>query len=825
MKRLLPTIVSAAAFALVVATVSAQTQPPAGQPPPATTPPAAPPAPTPPAAPPAPATPGPASSEPETVRADRREYTNDLKNAHYIGHVEIERSDGKIYADDVVMFSEENRTIATGNFLFAQGNNRLAAERAEFDTKTGLGTFYNAWGIASVQPPRQPPRPGGVAVPTQTNQETNVYFFGDKVEKVAPKKYKITNGGFSTCVQPTPRWDLHADTVTLNIDHYTVLTNAVFKVKGVPMLYTPFLYYPTKRDDRATGFLIPTYGNSTIKGHSLHDAFFWAINRSQDATFFHDYFSKTGQGLGSEYRYNMGGGSDGSIRTYWLDQHETSYEDVTGDPTPVPASRSYEIRGGANQVLPGNLRARGRVDYFSSIQAIQTTNTNIYDASRNQRSFGGNVVGAWGTYSLNATLDHSEYFSPYTTGSSTASSLSGTWPRLTFTRNERPLLGSPLYFSVGTDVTRVLSNTKVTDLEGNVIDGNEVDRGLSRVDVAPQVRYPFKKWQWFTVNTTSLWHETYYSRSFEPTGDPTVAPSKIVDEGLHRPVFAVQSQIVGPVFNRIWDTPTNGYAEKFKHTIEPYLNVQWTAPIPSFERVITFDNIDSYVGGAMYTYGINNRFFAKRKLVPGAPAQAREFISVEVNQTYYTDQRQSTLDRQYSSGQIPGSAPSHFSALALSVRALPTNDINATIRAEFDPTHRQLRTVSAQGSYSWSSRVQTQAGWTKKAFIEGLPGFDNPALLDHYINASANVHTQDNRVGGIYTFNYDVLNSRMTNQRISSFYNAQCCGIAFEYQIYNYGPNSFFSAVPQDHRFFISFTLAGLGNFSPLNGALGGVPR
>jgi hypothetical protein len=31
--------------------------------------------------------------------------------------------------------------------------------------------------------------------------------------------------------------------------------------------------------------------------------------------------------------------------------------------------------------------------------------------------------------------------------------------------------------------------------------------------------------------------------------------------------------------------------------------------------------------------------------------------------------------------------------------------------------------------------------------------------------------------------------------------------------------------VPSDHRFFLSFTLAGLGNFSPFNGAMSGVPR
>jgi hypothetical protein len=59
---------------------------------------------------------------------------------------------------------------------------------------------------------------------------------------------------------------------------------------------------------------------------------------------------------------------------------------------------------------------------------------------------------------------------------------------------------------------------------------------------------------------------------------------------------------------------------------------------------------------------------------------------------------------------------------------------------------------------------------------------------------------------------------------VSIFYNAQCCGIAMEYQTYNYGANSS-SPIPADHRFFMSFTLAGLGNFSPFNGALSGVPH
>ena len=90
---------------------------------------------------------------------------------------------------------------------------------------------------------------------------------------------------------------------------------------------------------------------------------------------------------------------------------------------------------------------------------------------------------------------------------------------------------------------------------------------------------------------------------------------------------------------------------------------------------------------------------------------------------------------------------------------------------------------------------------------------------------SSNVHTKDNRFGGLYSFNYDVLRTFMQNQRMTGFYNTQCCGIALEYQAYNFPPGNAFTTVASDHRFFLSFTLAGLGNFSPFNGALSGAPR
>jgi LPS-assembly protein len=778
----------------------------------------------PPSPPSAPSAQSPPSAPPPPAQGSQQEQRSDtaivISQKHYIrqGHVEIHDAGQKtdIYADMVEFFEDEDRAVATGNVVVAQGANRISSERADFNTKTTLGTFFNASGIATVPPPKpQPPRPGAIALPPLVGQDTVVYFFGETVEKVAPRKYKITKGGFTTCVQPTPRWDMSASTVLLNLEHYTLLKNAVMTVKGVPMLYLPVMYYPTKKGDRATGFLIPTYGASTLRGQSIHNAFFWAIDRSQDATVGYDWFSKIGQGVGGEYRYNFGAGTDGNIRTYMLDQHASEYVDDTGATQTIGASRSYEVHGGANQLLPGNLHARARVDYFSSIATEQTFNINIYDLSRNQRSYGGNLVGAWRTYSLNVTADHNEYY--YTPESSV---VSGSWPRITFSRNERPLFGSDFYFSLSTEYSHPLSqragaNDPVTGAA--TVD----DQSLNRLDFAPQIRYPFKKWGWLTANSTVAWRDTFYSRILSPVDPAGVIAQVITDESFNRTFFNYQTQIVGPVFNRIWDTPNNGYAEKFKHSIEPSLTLTKTSDIDNVGRLVYNDGTDAFVGGTQMTYAITNRFFAKRRLTPGQPGQAREIFSVDIRQSYYNNPAAASFDRQYTSTLIGGAAPSNYSPISLAANAVPTSAFTGSVRAEFDSHYHKLRTISVNGTYSWTQQVQATLGWSKKALIPGLVGFDDPTQLDHYINGSTTVRMRDNKYGTTYSFNYDVLRSSMLQQSITGFYNAQCCGLAMQYQTYN-NP---YGILTSDHRFFLSFTLAGLGNFSPFNGAMSGVPR
>ena len=70
---------------------------------------------------------------------------------------------------------------AVGNVTLVQMTNRISADSAEFNYKTKLGTFHTAAGIATIKPQVQRPSTTGIAVPTATNQDTDVYFVGELV--------------------------------------------------------------------------------------------------------------------------------------------------------------------------------------------------------------------------------------------------------------------------------------------------------------------------------------------------------------------------------------------------------------------------------------------------------------------------------------------------------------------------------------------------------------------------------------------------------------------------------------------------------------------
>jgi len=283
---------------------------------------------------------------------------------------------------------------------------------------------------------------------------------------------------------------------------------------------------------------------------------------------------------------------------------------------------------------------------------------------------------------------------------------------------------------------------------------------------------------------------------------------------VSRQYWDFSSRIVGPVFSRIFNAGASDDVLKLKHVIEPTFTVRRRTAIDVFDRIVQLESPDYTVGNVWeFSYGLNNRIYAKK-------TTAREVLSVALSQSYYTDARAAQYDQQYQSSGY-AQAQSKYTALAMYVRAAPSDRLQGDFRTEWDPTFHTLKTLAANGIIN-STHMQASAGWSRRRYIEGLPGFDNPDFADHYLNAQATWRSATNTVGVTYSFNYDLRRDTFLQQRYMGYYNAQCCGFGVEYQTYNFASFSSVTSIPQDRRFNISFTLAGIGTFSNFLGAFGG---
>jgi LPS-assembly protein len=734
-----------------------------------------------------------AASDVRIGAASRQERIG-LDHIRYSGAVELELvSQGvRLSADVVDYYVDRHLLTATGNVVFVTQATRISADRAEVETQSRTGTFFNAFGSASVSDKVDRSFFGG--------QEPDAFFYGETIEKLGPDRYRVRNGGFTTCVQPTPRWEMTAGSVTLTLDKRAVLTNAVLKIKDVPLFYVPALYYPINKEDRSTGFLLPVYGTSLIRGHSVSNAFFWAIDRSQDLTVLHDWFSKTGQGYGGEYRYVASSTSSGQLRIYRLAERATTYQS-NGVDVAQAAADSLDLRGSIAQALPAGFRARGSVDFTTDLAARQRYQQDLVSATSPIRSYQGNVSGALGRgNAISATYAVSEVF----TGVDDSSTV-GSRPRVQFTRALTQLGRLPVYVAATTEYAGLA--------RFDTVDGvRATDRSLTRLDATPSIQVPFTKWPFLAVRSSIAWHQTWWSES--------LVEGVQADEPVSRQYADMRTSITGPILTKVWDTPGLGFADRLKHVIEPEVTVQRTTDFADRDRIVLIETGDYVYGGiTTVTYGLTNRIFARRRGAAGGKAAgSRELLSVQLQQSRYSDPRASTVDPRYCGGFTTADGV-RVSPIALAVRANPSDATGITLRAEYDANSGSLDTVQLQGSTTAGAWLSTSSGWSRSRCTASAI---DPTVRTstNFVSSRTSLNFGRSHIGGAYQFYLNVTDGTLVEQRAGVFYNAQCCGLAFEYQTLNLGANAL-ASVKQDRRFNISFTLAGLGSFSNVLGAFG----
>jgi hypothetical protein len=406
------------------------------------------------------------------------------------------------------------------------------------------------------------------------------------------------------------------------------------------------------------------------------------------------------------------------------------------------------------------------------------------------------VTGVYGPATLGGYFSRSEQFSD-----TRNSFVYGSTPRATANIAPSRLFGSPVYASVNTEYV-FQPNRRLQD--GIVT----ADESLARVEIAPALRVPLSRLTYLSVTTNATYRHTYFSRSI----DESLAS---VDAGVTRRYMSLQTDIVGPVLSKIWDTPGSGFADRMKHVIEPTFNIEYITEIANQSRIPTSDSSAFAVGGAMkLTYGITNRLFARTPAAGGGRGSTREFMTIGVQQTYYTDPETSRFDTTYVS-YTGRPKPVDLSPVAVSARISPTALLDATAKLEYDVTGNGLQILTA------GSTINAGSGSANVSFSRQR--FTPTSDVSSYLSGSSSWRFAQGRMTAFYGLNWDIDAKYIYSQSLGGAYLAQCCGIQADYQVVNFSPSSI-SPIPSDRRLNFAFVLAGLGTFSNFFGLLGGQP-
>jgi LPS-assembly protein len=674
--------------------------------------------------------------DPGEVRV-RAESYEQVKKGHVEarGFVDLNVSGMRIQADRADIFEETrpdgklgHRIVADGNVVFIRGEERMSGDRLEMDD-LGRGYLLNAVGYV----------------------EPGVWVEARKVERVDDKTYRVEGGSFSSCSQPNPRWGFQASSAEIEIDEKVKAKNAVFKVKGVPVFYLPYMYYPINSNGRSTGLLFPHFGYSSYRGFNTGTGFFWAMGRSADQTFYSDYWSNIGYGYGHELRYVRGAPSRGTFRTYVFD--------VKG-----AEGLDYDLDWNALQILPGNVRAAVNVRQYSNLQFQQQYQEDFNRATTRTQRWSGSLEKDLKLAVLSAYADTtSTYFgTDYTR-------VNGRLPGVSLRRFPRQIGWGKVVVGLQAKADRIQYGNE-----------EQIDN-WSRIDIAPYVARPFAL-SFLEFTPAVGYRYTRYGASYGVNEDDE---SAIIGPPIGRSFFESQVEMRGPSFAKVWDTPGFGYAERFKHTIGPEVSWTYRTRVEDFNSIPKFDGDDYFLGTNQLAYSLVQRFFAKRR-GPTGKAQPYEFLTWRLLQTYYVQiaDGQSNFDPNYSSSAFgPGFKPEHLSPLMSRVRLRPSPEFSADFHLEYDVNFKQIRRRSVFANLVLP-RASLTGGWSRSDRLAENP--EERTIGAHSLRGNAAFELYPKRLFLEGSADYDLKNDILWQMRGQLRYAVQCCGLLVEYIRFNY---------------------------------------
>lgn len=229
-----------------------------------------------------------------TITANELARDLDAGTLSLVGQVRVIYQNQYFEADEIDINLKYKKAHFKGNVKIQSTQYQLVGDDIQLDYETNEGVIYNGY-----------------------VQSNNVRFEGAIIQKMGDNEFYVSEADYTTCSNCPATWSFRGTRIRAALGGYAYLKNTFLKVGSIPVFWLPYLIVPLK-SERQTGLLPPELGYGQRLGGSVNQNLFWAISRSQDATFGLKYFLAGVFKPIGEYRYVLSEDSFGVFNTAFL---------------------------------------------------------------------------------------------------------------------------------------------------------------------------------------------------------------------------------------------------------------------------------------------------------------------------------------------------------------------------------------------------------------------------------------------------------------------------------------------------------------------------
>ncbi|MGD0014694.1 MAG: LPS assembly protein LptD, partial [Bryobacteraceae bacterium] len=693
------------------------------------------------------------------------------------GMAQVETSTVLLRADEIDYNEDTEYAEARGHVYLQhfEGGEELWAERVEYNLAEETGKFYQVRGSAPLALPVRP----------HLLSSSSPFHFEGKWAERLKEKYLVHDGFITDCRMPTPWWILRGPLFDVIPGDRAIAYRSIFWLRRVPIFYSPFFYKSLQRQPRRSGFLTPNLGNSSRRGKMVGAGYFWAINRSYDATYRAQYFTQSGLAHTVDFRGKPREGTDFNAYLYGVPNGGVK----TGNTIQKLSGLVVSAEGRSD--LGGGFHARAEVNYLSSFAFRQAFTETFSEAISSEVHSLGSVSRQWSTYSLDFVLQRLENFQ------STAPNdtiVIRKLPEVEFSSRDRRLWRNlPIWISWESS-GGLLYRKQI---------GSQTRNFVERLDLYPRVTTALH-WKDCSLVPSFAIRESHYGESQEG--------SSIIGHNINRSARELEVDLILPSLARVYDSP-KWLGDKIKHVIEPSANYRYVTGVDDFDRLIRFDETELYSNTNQVEISLINRIYAKR----GDSVQ--EVLSWQLKQDRYFDPtfggavggawcgqpecRNVVLSSIELSPYAFLDGPRHYSPVASILRVNPKPGFGVEWRSDWDPLRSKVvnNSISADARFGlYYVSIGHNSLRTVPALAPNTNQFRGVFMIGN-----------ENRRGWNAAFNtiYDFRIGAMQFATTQVTYNTDCCGFSVQYHRFSFGTRN-------ENQFRVSFVVANIGSFGTL---------